>query len=89
MLTETITLRPNPAKLGNHPAKMHPDLALRLVLDYTSSGQTVLDPFVGIGTTLWAAAECGREGIGVDIEARFASDASRYGLVVVAEDLLQ
>ncbi|HXI15181.1 MAG TPA: DNA methyltransferase [Chloroflexota bacterium] len=39
-----------------HPAKMHLELARDLFLRYTQPGQTVLDPFFGIGTSLIGAA---------------------------------
>lgn len=44
------------------------ELACRLVCMFSVKGDTVLDPFVGTGTTLVAAAACGRHGIGVELE---------------------
>ncbi len=41
-------------------------LAERLVRMFSIVGDTVLDPFAGTGTTLWAAARCGRDAIGVE-----------------------
>jgi site-specific DNA-methyltransferase (adenine-specific) len=38
---------------------------------HSAPGQTVLDPFMGSGTTLVACARMGRTGIGVEIEPRF------------------
>jgi DNA modification methylase len=34
-------------------------------------GDTVLDPFLGTGTTLVAAGVCGRNGIGYEIDRKF------------------
>ena len=42
-------------------------LPRRLVLMYSAQGDTVLDPFVGTGTTMAAAAATGRSSVGVDI----------------------
>jgi DNA modification methylase len=41
-------------------------LLRRLIEALTNPGEIVLDPFVGSGTTLVAAAELGREAIGID-----------------------
>jgi DNA modification methylase len=38
-------------------------------------GDTVLDPFVGTGTTMLAAARCGRNSIGVEIESAYVAIA--------------
>lgn len=42
------------------------ELAERLVRMFSVEGDTVLDPFAGTGTTLWAATRCGRHAIGVE-----------------------
>ena len=41
-------------------------LAERVVRMFSVRGDTVLDPFAGTGTTLWAAARWGRDAIGVE-----------------------
>lgn len=44
------------------------ELPFRLINMYSMRGDTVLDPFVGTGTTVLAAMACGRHSIGVDID---------------------
>ena len=55
------------------------ELPYRLVQMFSVLGDTVLDPFVGTGTTMLAAAASGRHSIGVDRIGSFA-DAARARL---------
>jgi modification methylase len=55
-----------------HPAKMLPELARRIVAEYSPPGGLVVDPMCGIGTTLVEAAALGRRAVGVELEARWA-----------------
>lgn len=50
-----------------YPAKFIPQLAARLIEDYSHPGDTVLDPFMGSGTALVEAKRLGRPSVGVDI----------------------
>ena len=45
-------------------------LLLRIVLSSTKTGDTVLDPFAGTGTTLVAAHQVGRNSVGVEIDPK-------------------
>lgn len=49
-----------------------PQVARNLLLLYSREGDTILDPFVGSGTTLIEAKILGRNGIGVDINRDIA-----------------
>ena len=47
------------------------ELAYRLVNMYSAKGDTVVDPFLGTGTTMWSAMAAGRNCIGFEIETGF------------------
>lgn len=59
----------------NHPAPYPEELAYRLVRMFSFVGDTVLDPFMGSGTTLLAAARCRRNAIGVEVEPSYVKAA--------------
>jgi DNA modification methylase len=58
-----------------HGASFPQSLAQQQIEIYTRRGQQVLDPFVGVGTTLDAAAQLGRRGIGIELNPEFAEVA--------------
>ncbi len=47
------------------------ELAYRLICMFSVMGDTVLDPFLGTGTTLFAAAAAGRNSLGFELEKAF------------------
>ncbi|MCY4351519.1 MAG: site-specific DNA-methyltransferase [Gemmatimonadetes bacterium] len=49
------------------------DLAYRLINMYSVKGDVILDPFLGMGTTIAAAMTSGRNSIGVEIDKSFHS----------------
>jgi DNA modification methylase len=59
------------ASTKEHPAPFPLELADRLVRMFSFVGDTVLDPFVGTGTTLVAAAGAGRNAFGVEIDPAY------------------
>jgi DNA modification methylase len=61
----------------NHPAPYPEELAYRLVRMFSFANDTVLDPFMGTGTTLLAASRCGRNSIGVEIEPSYLKMAKQ------------
>src|ERR1700689_2474418 len=58
-----------------HPAKMLPELARRIITEYSTPGQTVVDVMAGIGTTVVEASALGRRALGVEVEPRWAEVA--------------
>lgn len=65
------------ASTKEHPAPFPVELAYRLIRMFSFHGDTVVDPFVGTGTTMVAAMKCGRNSIGVEIEPKYARMAAR------------
>jgi len=49
------------------------ELAYRLINMYSVYEDTVLDPFLGTGTTSFASMACGRNSIGIEIDSAFSS----------------
>lgn len=66
------------ASTRRHPAPYPLALAERLVRMFSFVGDTVLDPFMGTGTTNLAAARWGRNGIGIEIEPSYLEMARRH-----------
>jgi DNA modification methylase len=60
-----------------HPAPFPLELAYRLVRMFSFVGDTVLDPFAGLGTTLLAAARSDRNSIGVEVEPVYVRKAKQ------------
>jgi DNA modification methylase len=59
------------ASTRSHPAPYPVDLAARLIQMFSFVGDTVLDPFLGTGTTTVAAAAVGRNSVGFEIDEHY------------------
>lgn len=64
-----------PAKERTHAAQK-PEPVMRWAVGLALPGQTVLDPFMGSGTTLRAAKDMGCRGIGIEVEERYCEIAA-------------
>ncbi len=60
-----------------HPATFSPTLVAEWIKFFTKKNMTVLDPFVGIGSTLVACDRTNRYGYGVEINPQFAEIAQK------------
>jgi DNA modification methylase len=66
------------ASTKHHPAPFPVELATRLVRMFSFTGDTVLDPFLGSGTTMIAAMRSGRNSVGVEIDPEYCKMAARH-----------
>lgn len=65
------------ASSPGHPAPFPLELPNRLIRMFSFVGDTVLDPFVGSGTTCLAAAKAGRDSVGYEVEGSYLDLAER------------
>lgn len=64
-------MQPAKAKSEGHPAPFPKELPWRIIKLYSFYGDTVLDPFMGSGTTAEAAIELGRNVIGYELNSDY------------------
>lgn len=64
-------------RVGGHPTEKPVPLMTELVALFSDSGDTILDPFMGSGTTGVACVKLGRKFIGIEIEPRYFDIACR------------
>ncbi len=73
------------ASTRKHPAPYPLELTERLIRMFSFVGDTVVDPFLGTGTTTAAALRCGRNSIGFEVDEKYAGAA--YNRVMDARDM--
>ncbi len=67
-----------------HPAKFPETLVAEFIRFFSHAGDWVLDPFAGTGSALVAAARCGRNGVGVELQGKYARVARERAEAAVA-----
>jgi DNA modification methylase len=70
----------------HHPAPYPVEFAERLVRMFSFVGDTVLDPFMGTGTTNLACARWGRNSIGIELDPKY-HDLARRAVAAYGADL--
>jgi len=60
-----------------HRAVMHPDVAKSIFADYMQKENSVLDPFMGVGTTAQVSKEYGLNYIGFEIHQEYINVANQ------------
>ncbi|MGB3346657.1 MAG: DNA methyltransferase [Candidatus Humimicrobiia bacterium] len=66
--------------IGNstdHPATFSPTMISEFIKFFTKPGEIVLDPFLGIGSTLVACDRTKRKGIGIELVKKYAEMAKK------------
>lgn len=61
----------------DHPCPKPESLMLELVRLFSDAGESILDPFMGSGTTLVAAKRLGRRSIGIEVEEKYCEIAAK------------
>ena len=70
-----------------HPAPFPIQLATGHILSWSNPGDTVLDPFLGSGTTGVAAVQTGRRFIGIEMDATYFAIANQRIAAAERKDL--
>ena len=63
--------------MKQHPTQKPLSLIKKLVCEFTNEGDTILDPFMGSGTTGVACVQTGRNFIGIEIDPTYFAIAER------------
>lgn len=68
-------VKSNHVEKTDHPCQFPVGLVERLVLALTNTGESVLDPYLGVGSTAIAALKHGRHAYGCDLEQSYIDTA--------------
>ncbi len=74
-LTSVWDVKKVPRKISGHPATFDFNIPYECILASTNDGDTVLDCYMGIGTTATAAVMTGRNYIGIEIDSEYCKMA--------------
>jgi site-specific DNA-methyltransferase (adenine-specific) len=67
----TTVLKFNRVERPKHPTQKPIELMKRLIEHYTNEGETILDFTMGSGSTMVAAQNLNRNGIGIEMDANY------------------
>ena len=59
-----------------HPTQKPVELVDKLILGISDEAETILDPFLGSGTTCYCAKKLNRYSIGIEIEEKYCEIAA-------------
>lgn len=74
----TLNSRQTQKKLQNHICPLQLDIVERLINRYTNPGDTVFDPFGGIGTVSYVSVKLGRSGLYTELNPEYFRDSLPY-----------
>lgn len=69
---------PVPAHLKAHPTQKPPSLIRKFIEQSTGPGELVIDPCMGVGSTLVAAQAAGRRAIGIELDLTYCQSAVHW-----------
>jgi adenine-specific DNA-methyltransferase len=72
---EIPNVKSNHVEKTAHPCQFPVELVERLVLALTDAGDSVLDPYMGVGSSVIAAVKHGRTGLGCDVSGEYVTIA--------------
>jgi site-specific DNA-methyltransferase (adenine-specific) len=75
-----------PQRDGRHPTEKPLSLMAEIIADFTNPGDTILDPFMGSGTTGVCAVRAGRNFIGIERDPKYFDIAVSRIAAVEGED---
>ncbi len=61
-----------------HLCPLQFDIVDRLITQFSMKGETVYDPFSGLGTVAYCAVKLGRQGLGVELNSSYFRDSVEY-----------
>jgi site-specific DNA-methyltransferase (adenine-specific) len=67
----------HPDRTGLHPTEKPVALMREIIKDFTNKNETILDPFMGSGTTGVACVRLGRKFIGIELDPKYFDIACR------------
>lgn len=67
----------NVGRQGEHPTEKPVSLMAEIIIDFTSQGELICDPFMGGGTTGVAAVKLGRRFVGIEQDPKYFDLACR------------
>ena len=74
--------------LADHPTPKSVDMIADAILDCSRRGGIILDPFLGSGTTILAAARTGRLGYGIELDPYYVDAAVRRIAIALDEQAI-
>lgn len=80
-------VKSNHVEKTEHPCQFPVELIERFILSLSNEGDWVLDPFLGVGTSVVAAVRHRRRGMGAEIVARYAEIAKERTLGAISGEL--
>jgi len=77
MVARIFVMRPQGMDGGKVHTTQKPKELMQWCINFSKTSGTILDPFMGSGTTLRAAKDLGRKAIGIELEEKYCEIAAK------------